>query len=594
MDWKRHPAFARCVVAWLAAFLGLGWINYDARVEKKPAVFGKEFAGFALKLSTEKVDFAQDLPEPVTVVLKNNTDRTTFFPAKAETKGRFVRLYFVLADENGNSLFSDDLLRGRDHPLLRGEVPPHTELTVLKVPFNSLKFAKVEEFEHGLPFFDPRKSRFVPASELVPKIYVLKALLISGIPDRRPDFVVASDRWALLIRPRSGARMSEAEKRARLHRYLAKMKQGAYGGIGVSSQLAALGEIAVEPLIRMADRQGDGKVFESRIWAIVTLCNIRSPKASAYILKRLRSPVSLADLNFLAWHSQACRDPAIEREIRSLVNAILEGKPLPWRPGPIPRGVKDSFLEFCFKRFASLHQSISDETAAACLRWPNPKPVSFGLAVWKPSSPQKALELLAPLFIKTSVHPVLKRIVLTRLSTALKEQGFPAFDRNGDAEAQWHRAGLWLFRTGALSEKRKIDFLRAEVLGVRKSVEAKKDILALLRQTLEDASPIKRAIPQFPEDWTAAWRWALHAGPIPSQQAVEFLCGQMRTREELPASTKRALLVELKKFIGPRFPLPRTDEFKLDEAWSTCGNWLIENGFFGKSPSGKSTGRKRP
>ncbi|NOY81213.1 MAG: hypothetical protein GXP31_09435 [Kiritimatiellaeota bacterium] len=594
MVWKQYQERTRHFAVCLIALLGLSWINYDDRVEKKTPVFGKDFAGFSLKLFTEKVDFAQDLPEPVTVVLKNNTNRASIFPAEAATKGRFVRLYFVLADKNGNSLFSDDLLRGKDHPLVRGKIAPHTELTVLKTPFNSLKFAKVEEFEHGMPFFDPRKSRFVPAAELVPQLYVMKALLISGLPDRRPDFVVASDRWPLLIRPRSGDRMSDAEKKARLRRYLAKMKQGAYGGIGVSSQLAALGEVAVEPLIRMADRKGDGKVFESRVWAIVTLCNIRSPKASAYILKRLKNPVSLADLNFLAWHSQACRDPAIEREIRSLVNAILEGKPLPWRPTPVPQGIKDSFLEFCFKRFASLRQSISDETAAACLRWPNPKPISFGLAVWKPGSPQKAIELLAPMFVKISVHPILKRIILSRLSDALQERGFPEFDRNGDAEAQWHRAGLWLFRSGALPEKQKIDFLRAEVLSVRKSTEVKKDILALLRQTMGEASPVKRAIPRFPEDWTAAWRWALHAGPLPAEQAVKFLCSQMRTKEEIPASTKRALLIELKNFIGPGFPLPRTDRFELDAAWSTCGNWLIEHGFFGKPPAKKAAGRKRP
>jgi len=229
----------------------------------------------------------------------------------------------------------------------------------------------------------------------------------------------------------------------------------------------------------------------------------------------------------------------------------------------------------------------------ACLKWPNPKPVSFGLAVWKPSSPEAAASLLSPLFTRTGVHPVLKRIVLARLSDALKQKGFPTFDRNGDSEAQWHRAGLWLFQERLLPTSRKKDFLRAEILGLKKNGEVKKDVIALLRQTLGEASPVKRPIPRFPDDWIAAWRWALHAGPLPAKQATAFLCGQMRTKDELPPATKRALLVELKYFIGNTFPLKNTGSFNLDAAWETCGNWLIRKGYFGK-PSGKKKQRKKP
>jgi len=574
-------------IALLAACAGFGscalaWIDYSDRVPPKEPAFGKEFDGFALKIETEKTDFEQDEPVRLTLTLRNSNNRSRLIPAERWGEHRFVRLYLVLATKNGNSLFSRDLMpKAKDAGFDPLRLSPG-EQVILSVPFNSLQFAHISEFEHGLPSVSGR-TRYVPVPELVPQLFVLKGLLVSGIEGRRPDFVVASYAWPILLRPVSGAKLSDPVKQRKLQQYLQRLREGAYGGMAVSSQLAALGDLAVDPLIQIAERPGPGKTFESRVWAIVTLCNIRSPKASAYILEKLRHPVALSDLNFLAWHSQACRSPEIEAELDRLVNAILKNEPLPWqdRFRTIPRGVKSGFLEFTFKHYASIKRTISDATVRALLRWPDPKPVGFGLAVWKPQTPESAVSLLTPLFAKPDLHPNLRRPILKILSDALRTQGFPQYDRTADMDAQWHRAGLWLAAHDERFRKQEVAFLRAEVFSVRNE-EVKRDVIAALRRALGERFPVRTSVPAMPEDWVRTWRWALHAGPIDAEFAVRFLCNQMRSKTPPPDVVRRALLEELRTFIGPRFPYAPGKQKDIDEAWVTCGNWLIKQGYFGR------------
>lgn len=189
--------------------------------------------------------------------------------------------------------------------------------------------------------------------------------------------------------------------------------------------------------------------------------------------------------------------------------------------------------------------------------------------------------MLTPLFAKPDLHPNLRRPVLKILSDALADQGFPRYDRTADMDAQWHRAGLWLAAHDDRFRNQEVQFLRAEVFAVRNE-EVKRDVIAALRGILGKRFPVDTAVPTMPEDWVRTWRWALHAGPIDAKFAVQFLCRQMRGKAPPPDVVRRALLEELRTFIGSSFPYTPGQERDLDEAWAACGNWLIQKGYFGK------------
>jgi hypothetical protein len=58
----------------------------------------------------------------------------------------------------------------------------------------------------------------------------------------------------------------------------------------------------------------------------------------------------------------------------------------------------------------------------------------------------------------------------------------------------------------------------------------------------------------------------------------------MRTREAIPDVVRKALLLELADRLGDAFPLKAKTaaDIDLETDWPTCGQWLVEHGFFGK------------
>jgi hypothetical protein len=583
-------AFTFLIGCLFGAASACAWIDYSDNVPKQEPAFGKEFAGFALKIYTEKVEFEQEQPVEVTIEIRNSNPRSTLLPQEAD-EGRRYALYVVLADKSGNSLFSRNLLDNvTDNFVAQGRIPPGASTVLAQVPFDSLTVAKVEEYEHGIPYFDPKK-RGVSAGGLSPQLFTLKAVLLSAEAETRPDFVVASDLWRILLLPKSVDRMTADEKSSKMKRYLDKMAEGAYGGIGVSSQLAAFGDDAVEPLIEMAERTGEeGAVRESRIWAIVTLCNTGSKRAEDYIVKRLQDPVSFGDLAFLAWHSQGFHSKHVTDTLSRLCEDIATGKPLPWekKHGPKSRTHGRGCLEFAFKHFAAIRRSITDDTAAGVVAMGDPKIASFGLAAWKPADPQAAVRVIKPLFLQQGVHGNLKKAALNVLADALVTRGFPAYDREKNVNEQWLQAALWLSRNSELTAPQLRACLRGLVFDVRKeNSETQEILIAALRSQAGPSFPVPKGPIVLPDHWVATWRWALHDTETDPREAAAFLCNQMRTREAIPDVVRIALLLELKHFVGDPFPLKATTakDVDLETDWPTCGQWLVENGYFGKNES---------
>jgi hypothetical protein len=109
-------------------------------------------------------------------------------------------------------------------------------------------------------------------------------------------------------------------------------------------------------------------------------------------------------------------------------------------------------------------------------------------------------------------------------------------------------------------------------------------MLALRRFGAQADYPVKAGQPDPVADWVKTWRWALHGSNLPPKEATAFLCQQMRTHDEIPDVVRRALLIELKQALGNDFPLKATtvEEIDLEEDWPTCGQWLVEKGYFGK------------
>ncbi|OGV70984.1 MAG: hypothetical protein A3K19_05670 [Lentisphaerae bacterium RIFOXYB12_FULL_65_16] len=574
--------------AWVFLLIGAllcgGWINYDDKVERSEPQYGKEFIGFYLKVFTDNVEFEQETPEPITVVLKNTNPRSTLMPDGGNAAERRYALYIVVADKDGaTSLFSRNLLEKDGGIVTAGKVPPQAETELLKVPFDSLEVAKVEAFEDGLPKFEPDQ-RMARAGQLGPQIFTMKAILISVVPGKRPDFTLASSVWRILLQPKSAARMSDTEKQTKMQAWLKKMGEGAYGGIGVSTQLAALGDAAVDPLIAMAEKPAaDGAVRESRIWAIVTLCNSGSPRAEEYILRRIRDPIDFGDLSFLTWHSQGFRSQKVTDALRQLALEIVTDKELPWEKthGRESRRHGPGCLEYVFQHLISVKATVSDEVAAGALRLGDPKVAAFALQAWAPGSAQSAIATVKPLFSQRGLHPNLKKSAMARLTETLRGDPFPAYDRTTDVDAGWQAAGLWLASKGYLKGDELVRFLRSQVFCVR-TPELQQQLVGELQRVVGAAFPVRSPQPVLPQDWNATWRWALKTGGLDKDEAVRFLCDQMREPDKVDDDSRRALLIALKEQLGAEFPLPSMEKVDLDNDWPTCGNWLIEKGFFGK------------
>jgi hypothetical protein len=563
--------------------LCVAWIDYDDQVVRKEPVFGKEFQGFALLLSTEKADFEQDSGERIHVVLRNTTDAVSVLP---ETAGkRDCGLLIILADKGGGtSLVSQNLLT-EAHPTLSGQVTAKATVELANAAFDDLALAPFSEYENGMPSVKPGAPR-TPGAGLVPQLYVVRAILYGALPGKRPDFAVASDTWPVLLRPKDGKRMTEEERRAKMEQWLAKMSEGAYGGIGVSSQLAALGESAVEPLLAMAEKQDATKeaVRESRIWAIVTLCNTGSPRAEEYILGKLRDPLDFGDLAFLAWHSQAFRSRRVTETLRQLAEDAACDRPMPWeaKHGPESRIHGRDMLEYVFKHFAGLHESITDATAAGLVRLGDEKLLAFGISTWKPSSGQTAIDTLAPLCGKGPVHSNVKKAILACLAQAAVAEGVPAYDREADSSRQWLAGCTWLHARQSLDSAALTVALRWLALEVPRDQEAlQAEVIAALSGVAGPGFPVAGTQPRLPDDWVATWRWALQTSGLPAPAAIGICTRMMRTRDELPDAVRLGLLQELKRLIGAEFPLPE-GKVDLEQAWPECGNWLIQKGYFKK------------
>ncbi|MBN2451480.1 MAG: hypothetical protein JXR77_13900 [Lentisphaeria bacterium] len=569
----------------LVAWTSWAWIDYDDRVERREPAYGKAFQGFCLRLSTEAVDFEQDSGQKVRIDIRNETDSTTLAAPGGPERCHVLQL--ILADKEGGTMVSQNLLESAPaNPIRTGRIPPRAGSELLTVCFDELSFAAFREYENGMPHVEA-KARRVPAGELVPRLYVLKAVLFSAAPGKRPDFAIASEGWPILLRAKPGARMAEEERQMKMRAWLAKMSQGAYGGIGVSSQLAALGGVAVAPLIEMAEKRDPAResVRESRIWAIVTLCNTGSAKAEEYILGRLRDPVEFGDLAFLTWHSQGFRSPRVTSFLRTLAEDAACGRPLPWeaKHGPESRRHGLGALEFVFKHFISIRESVTDATVAGLVALGDPKLVGFGVLAWQPASEEAALRILAPIFAAGPVHGNVKRPVLACLGTAAKDSGFPGYHRDADANAQWLEACLWLHRRRVLSVADLRTALRWLVLDLpRESEEVQATLVGALVRLGFEGYPVTSERPHLPDDWVATWRWALQTSGIEAEGAIAYCTRMMRTRDALPDVVRLGLLRELKRLIGTRFPVPEDPAPDVDAAWTECGTWLVDNGYFGK------------
>lgn len=242
-------------------------------------------------------------------------------------------------------------------------------------------------------------------------------------------------------------------------------------------------------------------------------------------------------------------------------------------------------LEFAFKHFIAIHHSITDKTAAGVVAMNDPKIAAFGLMAWTPSSPAAALAAIKPLFRRRRVHGNLKKAALKVLFQALRADGFPKPERDGNVNEQWLHAALWLGRAGKLSRADVQACLRNLVFDMRKENAAgQKELIAALRSQYGTAFPVPRGPVVLPDHWVATWRWALRQAKVPKAEAVQFLCAQMRTREAIPDGVRTALLLELARYLGAAFPLKAktAKEIDLETDWPTCGRWLVAHGYFGK------------
>jgi len=265
---------------------------------------------------------------------------------------------------------------------------------------------------------------------------------------------------------------------------------------------------------------------------------------------------------------------------------------MPWekRRGAESRGHGMGSLQYMCKHFISIHQSVTEPTVVAAVGFKDPEMTGYVLMAWQPTSGEQAVRILVPLVRRGNIHPNLRRLTGATLAKFYEKEGFPKYVREATADEQeqdWLHAALWLNRNGKLSDAETLAFLRGFVLGVRKENTAcQLDLMLALRRFGAKAGyPVTRAQPEPVADWVATWRWALHEAKLPPKAAAAFLCQQMRTKEEIPDVVQRALLIELKQALGDPFPLKaKTPEaVDLETDWPTCGQWLVEKGYFGKA-----------
>lgn len=553
------------------------WIDYTDKVPAGPAPgFGKPFVGISLKLELGHAEFELGTPEPLRLRLRNDDPRSTLLPPGLPPGDRRYALHLILASQGGTSYFSRNLLADPAQAPAGGQFASGSETVVWDGTFDQVGFAPVDKVALDRPDFPPAE-RLRPSDELTPELYVLSAVLLSQTGTKKPDFVVASAPWTVLLRPVRGERLAEAERQQRLAKYLARLREGAYGGMAVSSQLAALGEIGVAPLIELADRTGDEKTRESRIWAIVTLCNTGSARAADYIRHRLQHPVDLRDLPFLAWHSLACRNPASETELLDLMRLVAAGQRLPWQDEhpDVSDGIKDDFIEFASKHFKYTGQSLPDEIVANCLKRTDPKSTSFALEAWRPASAESAITVLLPAFAPPCRHPNLKRLALRRLADA-GVAGVTAPGEGGDVAGAWYAAGCQFADAGKLAGEARVGFLRTQVLELR-TPQLRADAVRRLATALP-AFPVKPEAFATPEGWVQAWQWTIAQGGFRDEDIVRFLADEAARDAQLTPAEKTAILKELSR-PGHKDTFPAKDGEAgeaLDQEWPKLLHWLAE------------------
>jgi len=239
-------------------------------------------------------------------------------------------------------------------------------------------------------------------------------------------------------------------------------------------------------------------------------------------------------------------------------------------------------LEYVFKHFAATGESITDATAEGLARLDDEKLIAFGIVAWKPSSGDVALRTLAPLFSRGPVHANVKKALLACLAQSAAQGGFPAYDREADANRQWLGACQWLHRRRAIDSAALTAALRWLVLDIpRDQEDLQAALIAALATQGGPGYPVRGTQPRLPQDWVATWRWALQTSGIPPAAATAYCTRMMRTRDELPDPVRLGLLQELRRLIGPEFPLADGQQ-DVDTAWSECGSWLVQKGYFKK------------
>lgn len=583
----------RAILLWtIACLCGLvpragAWIDYTDKVPAGPTPgYGKPFVGMSLKLESGHAEFELGTAEPLRLRLRNEDPRATLLPPGLPPADRRYALHLILVTQSGATFFSRSLLADPAQPPAGGSIASGQETAIWDGTFDKVSFAAVDKVTLDRPDFPPA-ARMRPSDELVPQLYVLSAVLLSQTAGKKPDFVVASAPWTVLLRPVRGERLAEAERQQRLDKYLAKMREGAYGGIAVSSQLAALGEVGVAPLIELADRTGDEKARESRAWAIATLCNTGSPRAADYIRRRLQHPVDLRDLPFLAWHSLACRTPDSEKDLLELLRLVAAGQRLPWQDEhpEVSDAVRDDFIEYTGKHFKHTGQSLPDEIVANCLKRADPKSTSFAMEAWKPASAESALAVLLPAFAPPCRHPTVKRLALRRLADA-GVPGVSAPGEGGDIAAAWYAAGCQLADAGKLTGEARAGFLRTQLLELR-TPQLRADVLRRLVAAVP-AFPVKPEALATPEGWTQAWQWTLAQGGVRGEDELRFLAAEAARDAQLTTGEKAAILKEISRpgrkdtFAGKGEDTAEA----LAQVWPGLLQWLTAKKYLRARPSG--------
>lgn len=524
--------------------------------------FGREFQGAALGLEVSTMEFEVQNSSEITVRTVISSKRSNIIPRQYSRKQRSSSMHFVAASDSGITWFSQNLLKNAALEPARS----------LKLQWTDLRFIRVKKFVNGRPAMSDRRK--TAPEEMLPGLYSCKAVFLSGVDGKRPDFVLSSNPVSLTVLPQSADHMSEAKQRETLKKLIEELKKGAYGGERSASQLAALGDVSVDALIRIADKKGGGKGFESRVWALTALCANPSPRSDEYIVKRLNNPVELGDLPFLAWNSKACRSPKVKQTIQRLIFLAVKGKELPWQRahGEIDMETRGKFLEFAFKHYFAKKYDIGTDIVAATFDLPDPKIAAFALAIWKSKTEQEAIRLLAPEW-QTVLHPNLKVALLNALETQLKDWGAPVYDKEGNLQRQWFGAGLFLLKQSKdpsiLNPQR---FLKISILENSRNSELQPPLFSFAGR--EPAESLKES------SRDTLWGWAFDSVDLPKNDKIDLLIKDMRYEDELSSSRKRLILEKLSVLFPDETLLKQLSAIPLEQAWNKGGQFLVSRGYF--------------